>query len=239
MELNELFFAFTGVLERGEWAAAASLCDPASLAAFKRGLLERVSPTRAETTMTVEQYLKFQPDMPREVAEYQVAEMRRAAASNRVLEDELPGVASAEALRALTPAEVYAAWLEGGSYERQLERSIRSARVPDAVLEELRSQPRPRRTYRVLGSVRDGERLAFILYREEFEYDVTLRREPDPEMAAYLAALTPEERELANDPPPFIQHAAARRQPDGSWKLLADHQMPGRDGMMAISWGED
>jgi hypothetical protein len=64
------------IVNTADWDAAAQLCDPISLVAFRRQLLEQFEPTAPRFELTVEEYLRHSPEMPRAVAEYHMAQHR-------------------------------------------------------------------------------------------------------------------------------------------------------------------
>ena len=70
--------------------------------------------------LTVEDMLRMSPEMPREAAEYQVAQFRKHVDPAARLHEDFPDVESLDALRALTAVETFAAWLDGRSIRRQV-----------------------------------------------------------------------------------------------------------------------
>jgi len=206
-------------VNRADWHAVAALCDPASLIAFRRQQLERIVPTTASPALTVETFLRHQPDMPRAVAEYQVEQYRRnsAALTQRLLES-MPGVASANDLRALSPAAAFAAWLEGRSPRRQIERLAADGHILAATA-ALLGDMSDLHHHVPLGVVFDGARVAHVAYHVEGDAE----DDPTDEAAEWLARLTVEERDLARDLSgrERPQMETCRRQPDGTWRLLA------------------
>ena len=240
--------AFRGTmhaLAREDWMAAAAYFDPASLAAFRRRLLERFAPAEAPPPFTVEAYLRQQPDAPRAVAEYHVAQYERHAADRAThLGRELPGVDSLEALRALGPAEAFARWLEGQSPRHEFLRMAEASGVPRAAAErQLATKVDPGASaarFEALGSLPDGDRVAHVVYRPAY------RRAEGPgaplsagaramlaEAEARLARLNPEEQALERDlrERRGAEVATCRRQPDGSWRLIADERFLQRSGV--------
>jgi len=117
-------------LNAEDWAAASALVDPVSLRMFVKDLRERLAPAVPQATLTAEDYLRMNSRMPRAVAEHYAEEARRQADPALRLQHELPGVESAEALRTMTPEEVFIRWLYGRSARRQLERLAAEGRIP-------------------------------------------------------------------------------------------------------------
>jgi hypothetical protein len=219
----DLFRAAVSALNREDWRGVAALCDPASLSAFRRRMIEQLAPSRPIRTITVEEYMRHSPDMPREVAEYSVAQIQKHADPERRLKDELPGVASVAELRSLDPITVFAKWLEGRSVRRQIERLVAEGRASRAAAAAAiaRFAEGAQYPYVALGAVPDGDRVVHIVYR----HDVGRQESPSPDARRWLESLPPEEQELVRDidvsGPPWI--AACRRQPDATWRLVADH----------------
>src|SRR2546421_10802375 len=152
-----LFDATLNALNAEDWRGAAQLCDPVSLRAFKRHLLEQFAPEKPARELTIEDFLRHTPDKPRQVAEYELAQHRRRVDLRRRLEEELPGVSSVDDLQQLDPAEAFARWLDGRSVRRQVERQIADARIPHAM--DGAALRRYRAAYTPLGVVFEGPRL--------------------------------------------------------------------------------
>jgi hypothetical protein len=216
-----LFRSALDALNAEDWRAAAALCDPVSLRAFHRQLVEQLAPDAPPSLLTVEEYLRHVPDTPREVAEHYVAEHRRSADPASRLARELPGVPSPDALRALAPEAAFAAWLEGRSFRKQIERLAAEGRISRRAAESRAILPYGGYRYVPLGAVPDGERIAYVLFRNAF----------DPadawsgDAAGWLAGRPDDEQALARElwgrGPPHV--ATCRRQPDDTWRLVADH----------------
>lgn len=216
-----LFAAAQDALNRQDYGVAADLCDPASLRAFQREMLARFAPGRPRHVMTVDDYLKHQPDAPREVAEYHVARMRELDDDGRMLRSEFPGMDSVAQLAALDPAELFAWWLRGHSPAAHLRRMADQGQIPEALVEAITAEAAGTQQFVALGWLPDGERMGHIVVR--FRVDAA-EAPDDPEL---FAALTAEERALGRDlstadANPHIQ--LCRRQPDGGWLLIADYR---------------
>jgi hypothetical protein len=164
------------------------------------------------------------------VAEYQVNEQRKRSDPMRRLRDELPDVASVDALLELGPREVFVAWLAGRSLRRQIERMADEGRISRAtaenslrhVVEYFRCVP--------LGAVPDGHRLVHVLFHRIYGQEETwtgdaaewLSRRPDDEQELV--------RDLSRRLDPHI--LTCRRQPNGTWLLLAGHGFLGVGGLV-------
>jgi hypothetical protein len=144
-----------------------------------------------------------------------------------MLEEELPGIASPEELISATDAEVFAAWLSASSLEHQIKRTRRYTTVPDHALDELRGYGWDKLRFVAVGSVREGERTAYVLYREQFPHEGL---DPGAE-GSYSAASN---QEPVGGLPSL---AVCRLQDDGSWLLVADYTFPHRANF-AFSFAE-
>jgi hypothetical protein len=148
---------------------------------------------------TVEWFRKHQPDMPEEVAAYQVKKMRsHRDRSQARLAAEL-GVESAAELASVSPDELLTRHFRSRNPAALLRSLTAGANeIPaDFPLETLLG---PR--YQVLGAVAEGDSLAHVVYRVE----IGAGSDPEPE---------------DEDPPsgpPFVKVAALRRTPTG-WRL--------------------
>lgn len=220
--------AVVDALNQEDWVAAARLCDPASLSVFKRQLLARVDPAREMVQiMTVEQAMRAYPDMPREAAEYQIAMSRRHFNAQSILGDEVPGVTSVEELQNMTPEQVFAIHLSANTLAHQLERARRHGHIPPEVEVQVRTVELPKASYLLLGSVEDGERVAHVVYRREWP-------QADEGADEAMADLTPAERQFGLDARRGnAEITTCRRQPDGTWRVIATFGFPRQDG---VSW---
>jgi len=233
-----VFDAAVDALQREDWAAVAALCDPASLMAFKRQVLDRVDSQRPGSELTAERLMQLQPGMPREVAEYEVAAHRQASDPSSVLRVEAPGVLDVDELRAMDPTAVFAAHLSAASRAQQIERALRGTPIPPEVVEQVRNAPRPGFRQRFLGVVEDGGRMAYVVYRQE--PDRLADQNSDPDTDAVLAVHTVDERALVADlARGYPELATCRRQRDGTWRLVASRSLLGHESVVfAFGLGE-
>lgn len=221
VEPLDLFRAAVAAVNAEDWAAAAALCDPVSLRAFHRQLLAQFAPPEPRWQLTVEEYLRHSPEMPRDVAEYMVAQHRKHADPAERLRRELPGVPAVDALSALRPEQAFAAWLDGRSIRRQVEQLAADRRITRRAADLHATAPTEHYRYIALGAVLDGERVAHVLFRDAFEPDQPW----SADAARWLADQPADEQDLARElrGRGHPQVATCRRQPDGSWRLIADH----------------
>jgi hypothetical protein len=193
-----VFRAAVAALNREDWAGAAALCDPASLADFRHQLVGQFAPVPPGHEITAELYLRHEPGMPRAVAEYQAAQSRAHADPSRRLQRELAGHAP----------------------RRQFERQAAEGRASPGAVARALTHLASSYDYVPLGAVADGEGLSHVVYRQDRGGPPAgpgLADRPDAEEA--LA------RDLAWRVPPQI--ATCRRQPDGGWALVATHHFLG------------
>lgn len=163
-----LFEAAVDAIVRQDWPAVARLCDSASLAEFKAELIALVShrPT-PDTSFKAMDLMNINPSMPRAVAEWQAQRVREHQDPDRLLREEVPDVASRADLEAMTPAGVFAGWLDGRSLGRLVERAFERRQVTRAAIEDILAEGRPATAYVGLGWVPDGEAIRYVIYRQE------------------------------------------------------------------------
>lgn len=215
-----LFTAVVDRLNAGDWPGVAQLCDSTSLAAFKRTLLDEVAGPGADThKLTATELMKAVPNMPRAVAEYQVARFRESLDPRQRMRELVPGIASRSALDAMKPADVFAAWLDGRSMRRQLERAVELRHITRAMAGEALTQGTAF-ALESLGWVMDGGQIAHIIYRR-----TVAMRGPFPSTDELTeAGVTPAEMELMREAwgRERPRSVMARRQPKDAWLLVAD-----------------
>jgi hypothetical protein len=215
-----LFAAAIHTLNRDDWHGVARLCDAASLGLFKRYLIDSLSP-RPEPShkITATELMKAVPSMPRAVAEYQVTRFRESLDPKERLRDQVPSVKSLTALEGMTPAAVFAAWLEGKSIRRQVDRNVELRRMTRATANDVVAQGLKQFNFTGLGYVEDGDRIAHIVYRRDDSLRGPFLGADDP----LFAGRTPPEIAFIGDSwgresPNTVM---ARKQFDDSWLLVA------------------
>lgn len=162
----DLFRAAIDALNREDWHALAALCDATSLGEFKNDVLAELTPPPAsEQLLTPAQLMNAVPNMPRAVAEYQIARFREAFDPKRRLKELLPAADSRDAIDQMTPVEVFALWLEGRSTRRQLERHVENRRMTRGAAREVIAGGIRRFDFVALGFVHDGPDAVHIVYR--------------------------------------------------------------------------
>jgi hypothetical protein len=224
----QLFQTVLARMNAEDWAGTAALCDPASLTSFRRTMLDQFAPTERHV-VTADDYLKMEPDMPREVAEYNVKHAQKTVDPDARIRSEFPSVASFAALRALEPVDFFAEYLYGRSPQRQLRDQAKDGAISKKAADAIFARPFEHFLYEPVGSVTDGDRIAHVLYRLKMDEST------DPRADAWLANVPADEREFTKDvqrrghPQLFL----CRKQPDGGWLGVADFQFVG-GGMTAF-----
>ncbi|MGI9043556.1 MAG: hypothetical protein ACR2GK_05465 [Gemmatimonadaceae bacterium] len=220
----EVVNAVFAALNSADWAGLAELCDPVSLRAFKREILDEFPDTGEGLSLDIESLMEAEPDLPREVAEYQLAQMNKYMDPGYRLESQLHAVSSVEQLRGMDPGRVFARWLQARSPEnfRQNKREAGEQWELPEPQDQSRKATRAYR-YTALGSVLDSSEVAYVVYRKSAEVTDIY-----PGLMDDWAALRPaDEVELAR-----VTHflhtprvATCRKQADGTWRIVADSSL--------------
>ncbi len=197
----KLFRAAVAALNEERWLDVAQLCDPASLREFKHSALAQFDlPTNH--IWTVEDFLRHSPEMPPEVAQYQVDQIQRQAHPDTRFARDFPLLNGPDELRSMEPAEVFASWLEGRSMKSQLEQMVRAGRVSSSALDAHRETiASMKHELAPIGSVPDGDEIVHVLYRWGPD---------DTDQAPAMARAFP-----------FV--TSCIRQNGGGWLLIADY----------------
>jgi hypothetical protein len=241
--IRELFERVTRAYRDADYRLVASLCDPVSLLVFKRSSVERVASFRT-SDWSVEEMMRGNPNMPREVAEFNIAQWRKNREEQHPLRFDFPRIASLEDLRVLDPVDVFAEWLYARSPEHAFHSAVARGDVPAQEMDFLSATTGMGPTFELCCVIPASERMAEIVFRRGIELDGNelsddeLEAE-DPELAALLSQLTEEERQLQRDQALWpLDFAQCRAQPDGSWKMIADDRFLNRQGgQWFYGWG--
>ncbi len=213
----ELFRAAVEGLEEEKWREVAALCDPVSLRAFKQSFLSQFE-LAPQVSWTVDELIRFSPDMPRAVAEYQIVQIQRQSDPAVRLAWEFPLIGSIEDLRDLEPVEVFARWLEGKSPRGQILAAVRDGSISEDAAAAHGAELGRLPPYESVGAVKDGKDVAYVLY----QFARTASGDMSDEVKEWMDDLSPEEREFAELALPHPSIATCRRQPDNTWRLIAD-----------------
>ena len=215
----ELFRAAVTALNEERWLDVADLCDPLTLQEFKRSTLAQLDSPFGHF-WTVEDFLRHSPDMPREVAEYQLTQIHRQAHPDTRFARDFPSLSDVAQLRSLEPREVFASWLEGRSIRRQVELMVREGRISNTAI-SAHSEMMAAMKHRLIpiGALPDGDDLMHIVYSFG---PVDSADEPAENSAPSDAS--PEELKLGrimSRAYPLV--TSCIRQPRGHWSLIADY----------------
>jgi hypothetical protein len=193
---------FTAVAEE-RWRDAAGLLDLRTFERFRRDQVQWMRAPTPEPTITVEQLLRHDPGMPREVAEYEVKRIRERSRDVRgqMLEREFANVTSVDTLAALPAAEAAARWLQAQDY-RWLWRLARR----DAAHRGCPTMPEsegPRAAVREIVGAILADTIGYVLHT-------------DP-----MFRMRSEDTDL-HDPSPVVMHLRRRA---GRWLILPRHDV--------------
>lgn len=156
---------FVAAWNARQWRDAANQLDLALFDRFRRDFIARTRRNADEGPRpTADELRRNNPDMPPEVAEYQIRmmeEQRRRYADPTPFE--FARVSSASALRTLEPAEAAARWLESRDPQWQVRMQFEQAGCPAP--DDVGQIPVPKRT--VLGEIAVSDTLAYAVLQEE------------------------------------------------------------------------
>lgn len=216
-------------LNAEDFRGAAQCCDPVSLRAFQRETISRFAQAGARRPLQLKDFTYGDPDMPQELAEYNLRKHQEAIGRLDDVSRELPHIANLDALRAAAPHDVFASFLEGQSIGWMLARHVADGVLSEAdvgvseLLNAFRGNLRP------IGVIEVSPSLAHIF----FAHDVNAPNSAPDKWAAdevvRVASLPADEQalnaDLRGNSSPRNTHC--RRQPSGGWLLIAGHEFPG------------
>ncbi|MEZ4586554.1 MAG: hypothetical protein R2909_09170 [Gemmatimonadales bacterium] len=157
---------FLDAVATRRWDQAARLLDQRAFEEVLDDFVSRAGRSDDRRLPTVEDLRRQDPSMPRDVAEWQIRQMREA--EQRYADPtpfEFAGVRTVAELRRLSPREAAARWLEARDPRYAIRQQLEAMRCPTTSMEQI---PVPDR--RVLGAVLDGEGVAYAVYRENVEF---------------------------------------------------------------------
>lgn len=164
--------AFARAVEAGRWGDAADMLDHRVVDAWRREHLTMARRPQPEWTLAPEQLMRMDSTLTREVAQAQVARMKRdhakALATPWVLR-ELEDVPTLDSLERLTVREVALRWLRATDPRRVTREAVDMARrsgcpLDSAALAGLHAEIRPD-SQDVIGAVVRGD-TAYVVVRE-------------------------------------------------------------------------
>lgn len=225
-----VFAAAAEAYYRADWTHVAALCDPISLALFKRGVVTQHHDHLHFLSINgVEQVMSRWPDFTREQAEAYTASLRRNLAISGELRRSGRGIETIDEVERCSPAEVYAAYLEAHEFGYQVDILIENGQLEPGQRErQLRfhAQTHP---FVVLGAVMDGDTVAHVLHRELANWvDESVEPGEPDDVVAYR-------EELFGKWEPRV--SSCRRQTDGTWRMIAERWLFSHANL-AISGGD-
>jgi len=202
-----------------DWAGLADLCDPVSLRAFKREILEEFcgSSDRDESTREVDVVEEDDPEI-RAAIEHDLAILRESWDPAERVRREFASVDSVDELREMEPGKMFARWLQGQKLERQGEHDDDAGEDWKRHSRDFDKTTRAYH-YKTLGAVLDGDKIAYVVYRNS-----RVPNDVYPGVMDEWESTRPEDEvELAHDTR-YLRYpmvVTCRKQNDGSWRLIA------------------
>lgn len=214
------------------WRDAALLCSPESLEARRAFALRLVGDLRP-TALTWEQYRRMMADAPEDVARWQWQQIEAEHGMRDYADEQLAalGVRDARELAALEPAEYYARHLAAQAPRRQNAGMLDAMNAPPRLRAWFAEHQARHPLLVVLGHVREGERLAHVVVREQHAGAT-----PPPE------ATDADDEEVAGLD---LVHASTQlpvrlvtlaRDDEGLWWLEASHELLGFGGASVTAY---
>ena len=211
--------AFFKAEDEGRWRDAARLLDLSQFEPIRKQALDVARARDTLATPTAEQLMKWQPDMPRAVAEYQAKQMKAGLAGFDWLPYQFARTPSADSLRSLSTEEAAARWLEAKApaWQEELARrkenvngSVECPQMPDSITTEIAKwKPVPAR---ILGTTSDSDSLRYVVIGP----------------AAWIGEGIPPGREGVPGPSPSV---VSLRKTGGGWRILPTVDIPNSIGM--------
>lgn len=236
----ELFRVAVERMNTEDFLGAAQCCDPVSLRAYHRASISRFEGPERARPMRIEDFMRGDPEMPLEVAEYNLRKQQESIAMYSNVPMEFPGIDNPAALREHSAVEVFAAFLEGKSLRHMLTRAVDAGHIGVRDLDVSEALNAHRWSFAALGVVEVSASIAHIIYHHEVTIqEPTATEAADPWVARErerIALLPVDEQELhaelqGNHSP---SSTTCRRQPGGGWLLVAGYDFIGASGGMAI-----
>lgn len=146
-----------------DWRTAAALLDLEAFRPLLRLALEQAQQYRPPQDLTIDDILRHDPDLPREVAAYQLKQIQAEAGRYAAdpLGGQFAGVTAAAALAALPLDQAAAAWLEAQDERTALREAFTRKRCPVPSRDSLARLTR----HELLGTLLSGDSVAYALHR--------------------------------------------------------------------------
>jgi hypothetical protein len=162
---------FFAAVERGEWERAATFVHPETVSRFRDEMDSRVVEwERPPRTMSADDYLRHEPDMPPEVAEYNAMKSAEwARQQGPELPQFLAHVHEASEVSQLSGVELFARYMEAQDPRYQVRAAYDRAGRP--MPEPVSDGSAARLVRTVLGAVMETESTAHVVYRQEWLHE--------------------------------------------------------------------
>lgn len=236
----ELFRVAVERMNADDFRGAAQCCDPVSLRAFQRETISRFAEAGARRPLRLKDFSYGDPDMPQELAEYNLRKHQEAIHRLDDVSREFPQIANLDAMREAAPHEVFASFLEGQSTAWMLARHVADGELSAAdvgvseLLNAFRGNLRP------IGVIEVSPSLAHIFFVHDVKAPDCAPDKWAAQELARIASLPTDEQALYADlrghHAPRSTHC--RRQPSGGWLLIAGHEFPGVSSGLVIGRAE-
>ncbi len=227
--------AFFRAEDEGRWFDAARMLDLRRFERFRQSVVHgyRTRPPIAERTP--EELMKWQPDIPRAVAEYQAKQMNESLRRYNPLERDFARTNSVDTLAALTTEEAAARWLEAMGPEWKNALAIKESAgrptvdcpgLSDSAKKALLAKEFGNPTARILGSTASSDSLRYVVIGEVFRI------------------LSGGSAGQFDNEPAISPTTITLRSVSGLWKIVPMHDMPQSSGVhgsisFAISCARD
>ncbi|HZK79338.1 MAG TPA: hypothetical protein VFC35_10540, partial [Gemmatimonadaceae bacterium] len=201
-----------------DWSGLADLCDPVSLRAFKREMLEDYGEEDAINEAIHELDPDYDPEI-QEAIEHDVALIREWFNPLNRLRLEFSPVDTIEELREMDPGKMFARWLRAKQPDARFEHAPDEGEEWKGRKDRGSDKTTHTYCYTTIGSVLDGEKIAWVIYRNA--------KSPNDFypglMDDWESKLPDDEAELARETR-YMRHplvVTCRKQDDGSWRMIA------------------
>jgi hypothetical protein len=210
--------AFFKAEDEGRWLDAARMLDLKPFERIRRNEIFGLRARRSFPHQTPEELMKWDPDMPRAVAEYQVERMQKSFQEFDPLADQFARVSSVDSLEALSTEEAAARWLEAqgpkwkeelASRESQRHNKVDCPDLPDSAKRRLMEEQYRSPTATILGATAGSDSVRYVVISRSFGF---------PSRHAEIESY-----------PPLT--ALMLRNVGGQWKIIPVSGMPQSNGM--------
>lgn len=216
--IAELFFSAAAA---GRWKEAASYLDLDAFETYRRQQVRWSRVPQPVHELTAEELMRHDPDMPRAVADYQVAKYKSGRGEiGDGLSYEYAGISSADSLAALSTLDAAARWIQARDPIYQMELSIARYRREGScqALPTMLKLPRPAPN-RILG-VTENDSLAYVVHDDR---SVMLNPFEEAPRAGKATSARPTPERWMTFPPTVLQ----LRRVKGRWAIFGELRQGG------------